>query len=374
MKILLIRMYPNEMTVNNYNVQEIGLAKAFIKKGHKCDILSFTYDNESSIRNIPVGENDSITNYQVNGKNFLKNCIYSDEIYSIIEKYDIVQSQEIDQIMNVKLSKVLGDKLYIYHGPYYNKFNIHNIKYYIKTRLFNLLYLNKTYYKKTFIFTKSVLAEKFVNKMGFSRSKTIGVGLDMDKFNNYNGQDRFKNLSESDEFKLLYVGRMEPRRNCFFLLDLLKNVNQKGINCRLLIVGKGKEEYTRKFFDKVKKMGLENKITYYDFIAQDELPYLYKKCDVFLLPTNYEIFGMVLLEAMYFGVPTITTFNGGSVTIMKDGYNGYICDSMEQWINRLMELYNNKDLRKEISENSINTIKDSYSWDVLADCFLSVYK
>ena len=42
MKILIVRLFPDELNINNYNVQEIGLAKALVKKGHVCDIVLYT--------------------------------------------------------------------------------------------------------------------------------------------------------------------------------------------------------------------------------------------------------------------------------------------------------------------------------------------
>lgn len=58
------------------------------------------------------------------------------------------------------------------------------------------------------------------------------------------------------------------------------------------------------------------------------MPTVYQSCDAFSLPTRYEIFGMVLLEAMYYGLPTFTTYNGGSSTLMNQE-NGIIINSID---------------------------------------------
>ena len=47
MKILIVRLFPDELNINNYNVQEIGLAKALVKKGHVCDIVLYTNKKEN---------------------------------------------------------------------------------------------------------------------------------------------------------------------------------------------------------------------------------------------------------------------------------------------------------------------------------------
>lgn len=77
-------------------------------------------------------------------------------------------------------------------------------------------------------------------------------------------------------------------------------------------------------------------------MQQEELSNIYKISDIFLLPTEYEIFGMVLLEAMYFGLPVITTYNGGSSTIIENGKNGFICSKLDkaEWKEIVCDLLN----------------------------------
>ena len=54
MKILIVRLFPDELNINNYNVQEIGLAKALVKKGHVCDIVLYTNKKENYIQEIEI--------------------------------------------------------------------------------------------------------------------------------------------------------------------------------------------------------------------------------------------------------------------------------------------------------------------------------
>ena len=94
--------------------------------------------------------------------------------------------------------------------------------------------------------------------------------------------------------------------------------------------------------------------------------------DVFLLPTQYEIFGMVLLEAMYFGVPIVTTLNGGSSMLINNKY-GKICklQDIDSWVDSVEELVM---LREDEKIKISRYIKNNYTWDKLSERFLEVYK
>ena len=73
MKILIIRNFPSYMSVKNntYNIQEVGLAKALVRKGHICDIVFWT-DKEEEIVEVPVDNMRTVRVFYRHGKNILK--------------------------------------------------------------------------------------------------------------------------------------------------------------------------------------------------------------------------------------------------------------------------------------------------------------
>lgn len=137
-----------------------------------------------------------------------------------------------------------------------------------------------------------------------------------------------------------------------------------------------KSGYVNEIFNYAKDKNVINNIVYEKSINHNSVKALYRKCDVFLLPTRYEIFGMVLLEAMYFGIPTITTLNGGSSVLIKDGQNGYICeeDDTKKWVESINKVIDNKQIRKDIKEKSMKFIKENYTWNCLVEKFIKEYK
>ncbi len=213
MKILIVRLFPYEIDITNYNVQEIGLAKALIKKGNQCDIVLFT-KTRTKIEKLKV-ENGEINIFWMKALNFFKNGIYGKELLELTKKYDIVQSSEYDQLYNLKLLKKIPEKLVIYHGPYYSKFNrLYNLK----CKFFDAIFLNKKYKKVTFI-TKSNLATEFLKSKGFENVTTVGVGLDIEKIDKIKKDDvSLFDFPSMNGKKLLYI-RKNRRTKKYYIFN-----------------------------------------------------------------------------------------------------------------------------------------------------------
>ena len=125
----------------------------------------------------------------------------------------------------------------------------------------------------------------------------------------------------------------------------------------------------------IKELGLEDKIVWQDKMEQKFLSRIYQMADFFLLPTEYEIFGMVLLEAMYYKTVVLTTQNGGSSTLIQNGLNGYIMqiENGWEWANTILSISNDERKMKKIQDNASSTIEKFYTWDMLSESFLTQY-
>lgn len=378
MKILIIRNYPSYMDVkhNTYNIQEVGLAKALVRKGHQCDIVFWT-DREEFDYKIHFEENYSINIYYRKSKVILKNAIFNN-IDSLISEYDIIQPCEYNQYQSLMLAKKYPQKTVIYHGPYYSEFNK---KYNLMCKIFDLIFLKKYIKLNTTFIAKSNLAKQFLTAKGIKNENVIvsGVGIDTQALILNSNLDIPAFIQRLDKikgsFKLLYIGRWEPRRNIFFILDILSELNKRGYDSYLISVGSGDKEYVESCMEYAEKLGISSKIIKTDKMEQKYLSKLYQGSDVFLLPTQYEIFGMVLLEAMYYGLPVITTENGGSDILIKNDKNGIVLNlNLDQWINKILDIINKPKIYKEMGNNASNTINSDFIWDKVSEIMIEVYK
>lgn len=380
MKILIIRNYPSYMAVNNntYNIQEVGLAKALVRKGHTCDIVFWT-DKQKETVTIPVDESGAVHVVYKHGKTALKNTIFTN-CNDLFEQYNILQPCEYNQMQAWLLAKTYPEKTVIYHGPYYSPFNK---RYNIMCRIFDFLFLRLYIRKGTKFLVKSDMAKKFLVRKGIREEnvKTVGVGIDIQMLS-FKGEEctepLYINMKRSceDELKLLYIGKFEERRDILFLIDIFKKVTEKNPNTRLYMIGTGDSEYLKQALTYMENLGIRDRIVWQEKMEQKYLSEVYREADFFLLPTEYEIFGMVLLEAMYYGNIVLTTCNGGSSTLISSGINGFILNNKdaEEWANCIIQTYGNKTQMKQIQKNATSEISEHFTWDALANKFIKQYE
>lgn len=369
MKILIVRTFPNVLTLNTYNVQEIGLAMALTVKGHQCDIVLYNgqnADKKDCFKFERNGKNYQISIYWLKGFGVLKNG-FMPSLKKILPEYDVIQVHEYDQITSWGIYTQQKKPTIIYHGPYFGEYAK---GYNLKCRLFDHFFLRRREYSNVIAVTKSELATDFLYKKGFKRVITAGVGINPDNFGEHADEDVERNKS------LLYVGKIEERRNVYFLIDVFRKLHRNDKEIKLILIGNGERNYKKKFLESINKEVQEGSIIFIEKATQRELVTYYQKASAFLFTSNYEIFGMVLLEAMYFGLPVISSVNGGSTTLIRNGYNGYVLSKFDrdEWCKCIEGLMHNRTLFGDISKNAQNTIKQCYTWDALADKFLQAYQ
>lgn len=375
MKILVIKDVPGEIKAQKmtYNIQEIGLAVALRKKGHECDVMCVSDDGQYHEQHIEV-EGQKLKIFSMKAYVALKNG-WLKEADDIIKRYDIIQACEYNQMYTWHLAKKYQGKMVCYHGPYYCDFNRN---YNRMAKVFDALFVGRYRKLGTPFITKSGLAADYLRNKGLDNVKAIGVGLSPSLLVSSDDSvlQELKAIESIKGLKLLYIGAIEPRRNALFLLDVLKNLKNSGIEATLVLIGKYKDvDYQAQFETAINEYNLKDSIFYIPRVEQKYLGYVYRNCDIFLLPTIYDIYGMVLLEAMYYGIPTLTTLNGGSNMMIKDGENGYVFESfdLKSWTDRIKKLAKDKQLSEDMGKKAHDTIINGFTWDALADKFIEAY-
>ena len=377
MRILIIRNASDVMQYSsgNYNLQEIGLARALNKRGYHCDVAYAGGKEESTVK-IVLKDGKAFSLFYLKSIDILGNG-YLLKLDRLIKNYDIIQSGAYDQLRSWIMAKKYKSKIVIYQGPYFSQFNK---RYNFKCRIVDFLFVPRYRQLNTSFLTKSVLAKQFLNSKHLNNVTAVGVGFDKEQMEaDIVEKSQFyqvlAEVKEKGNSLLLYIGKLEERRNIEFLLSVVGECCKNNERVKLVIIGSGTEQYLAKCKSVIDKYKMSERIIYKNKLEQKYLPQIYKLCDAFLLPTKFEIFGMVILEAMYYGLPIITTFNGGPSILIVNGVDGFIQDeNVELWKKKIEWILQNPKQAKEIGKRASIKIAEHFTWDAIAEKFIEVYK
>lgn len=374
LKILIVRNYPNYIEVGpnaTYNIQELGLASALVRKGHICDIVFWTNGEEHDVRYDVPGSSSTITIFYRRAFTVLKNAIYN--LAPLFDQYDILQPAEYNQLESLFLAITRPNQTVVYHGQYFGE---ENRRYNTWCKYFDLFGIPLYKLKKTMFLTKSKMAAEYLAGKGINSSLVTapGVGINSDVLDG-SPTDKSELLGAHDRIRLLYVGGFMPRRHLELIGQIALRLKRMGTDCEIVAIGSAKDEYGLSVIDNYKKWGLADSFIHIPSLEQKALKSIYCNCDFFLFPSTYEIFGMVLLEAMHYGLPVISYPNGGSSMLIEDGVNGFVLNNLdpEAWANKIVDVLNDTDHRARLSANASNTVSSHFTWDALADSFIDQY-
>lgn len=155
----------------------------------------------------------------------------------------------------------------------------------------------------------------------------------------------------SEDFVLLYVGRLSPEKGLSVLLKAMSKCCLVGIDPLLVLVGSGPLEDTLR--REAADLGV--RVDFAGFHQKRILVNYYAAADVFVLPSVSEAWGLVVNEAMEFGLPVIISDRVGCANeLIRDGENGYISPlgDVDALAARIIGLFRNNDLRRKMGELS----------------------
>jgi len=167
------------------------------------------------------------------------------------------------------------------------------------------------------------------------------------------------------------VGRISWEKGLNRLIEAMANV--KGIP--LLLVGNGDAEYSKTLKEIAKKNGVSNQLVfagpYYGSVKHD----LYRKAKIFVLPSFYENFGNVVLEAMMQGCPVVVTPGVGLADFVRHSRGGLVADDNAQGLAKAInQLLGNPDLCREIKTMGPKAVREKFTWDKIAESMADCYK
>jgi mannosylfructose-phosphate synthase len=331
-------------------VYVIELSKKLAEFNYHVDIYTRKFEDQSEVEHI--GPNVTLFRIPCGGSDFIpKEYLYetmsewTQNAYRFIKKkklrYSFINSHYWDAgIAAQRLSELLG--VHHVHTP-------HSLGIWKKKEMAVEFAEDKASFEKKYNFTNRIKREMLLYREADliiattppqveilereydfpkSRIKMIPPGYDDSKFYPI-GEATRKSIRESYGFKgkkvIGTIGRLALNKGYDLLIDAFSVVAQRDDKV-LLLLAVGNEavkdpnnELLKNMHRQIETYGLKKKVNIFGFVEDENLPDFYRALDVFALPSRYEPFGMVAVEAMACGTPTVITTNGGLFSTLSYG-------------------------------------------------------
>lgn len=232
-------------------------------------------------------------------------------------------------------------------------------------------FLSKTMNKIKFIFM-DYIANKFDKFVVLTEGNTKEWNINNLKIIPNPMPFNSSKITDINNKRIIAVGKQSYQKSYDRLIDIWDIISKKHPNWELDIYGK--LDSSLKLEDKAKSLNLENSLKFYPPTKNIEDKYL--ESSIYVMTSRYEGFGMVLIEAMNFGLPCIS-FNcpHGPADIISDNEDGFLVNNgdIEEFAKKLSLLIENNELREKMAKNAIKNVK-KYDIDNIAIKWENLFK
>lgn len=369
---------------------EYNLARHLILRGHKVTGLTST----SVMKKMGAKRNEIISGVIVRRFNPI---LPTSLLWMLQHEFDIIHAHFPGYIAPISsyaaLLKFLKKRkkiplVHTIHGIYHDPFLVDDvedpfskpIKYnniQCKFSLNPIKAINWFVHLPIFNADKLIALTKFekeeLQKYGIPRDKieVVPNGIDLSMFSPLPPKDKFKKKFKIKGRLILFVGQLRRRKGPEYLIMSMPKILEEYPDTSLVFIG---YKRNKKIEYIVKENNLENHIRFLGFLSERDKIAAYRSADVFCLPTNYEGFGIVYLEAMACGTPIVTTDTPGVMEIVIPKRNGLLVPPKDpnELARAIIKLFDSPSLSKKISKNNISDVK-KYDWKIIAEKIESIY-
>lgn len=236
--------------------------------------------------------------------------------------------------------------------------------------------------------TPAELAQlQWLYRADVSKVRILSPGVDTSRFYPISKDEakEFIGVPPCDQM-ILFVGRIEPLKGLDVLLQAIAILRNQGVYDNfpfcLAVIGGEPDEYIddsdsemARIQEMRTQLGLKDFVVFLGKRGQETLPYYYSAAEMVILPSHYESFGMVALEAMACGTPVVASQVGGLAFLVQDGITGFHVPvgDPEALGDRIIALLANPSLRKQMGDQAAQFAHE-YRWEKISQQILNLYK
>jgi len=249
---------------------------------------------------------------------------------------------------------------FVLNPYYYNTDNRRSMKW----QLYRILYGKSTVAAADAIVVISPFEHEMLKKDGFmlERVELIPPGIDTEVFEK-KYSNPFPTWGVKEKNILLFAGRIAKAKGVDLLIDSFVKIFKKHPDTRLVIIGED-FGFKKTCQEQAKKLGIENNITWTGKSSREELIGAYQNASVFVFPSRFEAFGIVLLEAGASGCPIVAT-NGSAIPyIVKPEKTGLLFkpEDSAELAQKVEYLLTNPNFAKELAEKARCRAHTEFAW------------
>jgi glycosyltransferase involved in cell wall biosynthesis len=212
-------------------------------------------------------------------------------------------------------------------------------------------------------------------KIPEEKMSVIHNGVDLTEFNSQIDRTRIRNkFSLGEKPMILAVGCSTIGKGIPFLLRSMVDVVAQLPDAKLIVVGS--RRYKDQMQSLAKDLGIQHNVIFPGLVTHNEIPFYYAACDIVAVPSIYEAFPLVVLEAMASGRPVVASRVGGIPEAIETDSNGILfkVGDVSQLTSALISLLGDECLRAKMGREARLTAETRYDWKKIADRYLAEFE
>ena len=360
------------------------LSKRLIKDGHEVTVVTYKDGDTQEFENDKGVKVYRVNNYMINPNNFIDwvmqmnfNMVAKvNELIAAGEKFDVIHAHDwlvTYAAKTIKNSYDIPIVATIHATEAGRNSGIHD-----ETQR----YINDTEWMLTYEATEVIVNSNFMKNdlqrlfgLPFEKINVVPNGINLTTFNGIERDYDFRRQYALDNEKIiLFMGRLVYEKGIQHLISAMPKILNGYHDAKLIIAGKGG------MLDELKRqteaMGLGQKVYFTGYLNAKQVAKMYKVADISVFPSTYEPFGIVALEAMLAGTPTVVSDVGGLneiVTHKVDGMKSY-AGNPNSLADSILELLYNPQLCDNITKKARAKVKNEYGWAKIAQDTHFIYQ
>lgn len=384
MKILMLTWeYPPRIVGGIARVVH-DLSKRLIKDGHEVYVVTYKEGN------VPYYENDKgvnvyrVDNYMINPNNFIDwimqlnfNMVAKvNELIAKGEKFDVIHAHDW---LVAYAAKTLKNS---YDLPLVS--TIHATEAGRNGGIHDEVqrYINDTEWMLTYESAEVIVNSKFMKNdlqrlfgLPYEKINVVANGINSTAYSGVEKDYDFRRQYAADNEKIiLFMGRLVYEKGVQHLISAMPKILENYHDAKLVIAGKG--GMLDELKAQVEAMGLGQKVYFTGYLNAKQVSKMYKCADISVFPSTYEPFGIVALEAMLAGIPTVVSDVGGLNEIVEHGVDGMksYAGNPNSLADSILALLFNPQLCDTIAKKAKAKVKNEYSWTKIAQDTHFIYQ